>query len=79
MIDVGGPSMLRAAAKNFAHVAAVSRPEQYEPVLARAARARRALARDAPRARARRRSRRRAAYEAAIARWFGETSASPSS
>src|SRR5712691_11414069 len=33
MIDVGGPSMLRAAAKNFAHVAAVCRPEQYEPVL----------------------------------------------
>ena len=30
MIDVGGPSMLRAAAKNFAHVTAVSRPEQYE-------------------------------------------------
>src|SRR3984885_14021753 len=33
MIDVGGPSMLRAAAKNYAHVAAVSRPEEYEPVL----------------------------------------------
>src|SRR5947207_12392942 len=29
MIDVGGPSMLRGAAKNFAHVAAVSRPDQY--------------------------------------------------
>src|SRR4029079_18088555 len=34
MIDVGGPSMLRAAAKNFAHVAAVSRPDQYELGLA---------------------------------------------
>ena len=33
MIDVGGPSMLRAAAKNFAHVAAVSDPRQYEVVL----------------------------------------------
>ena len=33
MIDVGGPSMLRAAAKNFAHVAAVSSPEQYSVVL----------------------------------------------
>ena len=41
MIDVGGPSMLRAAAKNFAHVAAVSRPEQYERRAARAARGRR--------------------------------------
>ena len=29
MIDVGGPSMLRAAAKNFAHVAPVCRPERY--------------------------------------------------
>ena len=38
MIDVGGPSMLRAAAKNFAHVAAVCRPEQYEPVLESCAR-----------------------------------------
>src|SRR4029078_13581709 len=28
MIYVGGPSMLRAAAKNFAHVAAVSDPRQ---------------------------------------------------
>src|SRR3989442_14196899 len=34
MIDVGGPSMLRAAAKNFAHVTVVSSPEQYEDVLA---------------------------------------------
>src|ERR671939_2004451 len=33
MIDVGGPSMLRAAAKNFAHVVAVCRPEQYVPLL----------------------------------------------
>ena len=34
MIDVGGPSMLRGAAKNFAHVAPVCRPERYESVLA---------------------------------------------
>ena len=33
MIDVGGPSMLRGAAKNFTHVAAVCRPAQYEPIL----------------------------------------------
>ncbi len=33
MIDVGGPAMLRAAAKNFAHVAAVSSPGQYPLVL----------------------------------------------
>ena len=33
MIDVGGPSMLRAAAKNFAHVTVVSDSAQYEIVL----------------------------------------------
>ena len=34
LIDVGGPSMLRAAAKNHAHVTPVCRPEDYEDVLA---------------------------------------------
>lgn len=33
-IDIGGPTLLRAAAKNYAHVAAVSSPEQYPAVLA---------------------------------------------
>jgi len=33
-IDIGGPSMLRAAAKNFKNVAAVSSPAQYKPILA---------------------------------------------
>jgi phosphoribosylaminoimidazolecarboxamide formyltransferase/IMP cyclohydrolase len=33
MIDVGGPSMLRGAAKNFARVAPVCRPDQYGFVL----------------------------------------------
>jgi phosphoribosylaminoimidazolecarboxamide formyltransferase / IMP cyclohydrolase len=69
MIDVGGPSMLRAAAKNFPHVAAVSSPSQYGIVLAElreagavTAETRRALARDAFQA--------SASYEAAIAAWF---------
>ncbi len=69
MIDVGGPSMLRAAAKNFAHVAAVSSPRQYGIVLEelRASGAvtpatRRELARAAFEA--------SAAYESAIASWF---------
>ena len=34
MIDVGGPSMLRGAAKNFAHVTPVCRPERLRAVLA---------------------------------------------
>ncbi len=32
-IDIGGPSMLRSAAKNFPYVAALSNPEQYPQVL----------------------------------------------
>ena len=52
MIDVGGPAMLRAAAKNFAHVASVSRPDRYGFVLDEL-RARQSSRADAPRARRR--------------------------
>jgi phosphoribosylaminoimidazolecarboxamide formyltransferase/IMP cyclohydrolase len=76
MIDVGGPSMLRAAAKNFAHVAVLCKPEQYEPVLDELRRhgdvslpLRRSLANEAFAT--------TASYDAAIARWFGETEAFP--
>ncbi|MGH9304850.1 MAG: bifunctional phosphoribosylaminoimidazolecarboxamide formyltransferase/IMP cyclohydrolase, partial [Acidimicrobiales bacterium] len=34
MIDIGGPAMVRAAAKNHARVAVVVDPAEYEPVLA---------------------------------------------
>ena len=73
MIDVGGPSMLRAAAKNHASVTALCRPQDYEDVL-RELRAgngettpetRRRLAGIAFAT--------TAAYEAAIAHWFGES------
>jgi len=33
-IDIGGPTMIRAAAKNYQDVAVVTSPEDYEPVLA---------------------------------------------
>ncbi|MGI6097869.1 MAG: bifunctional phosphoribosylaminoimidazolecarboxamide formyltransferase/IMP cyclohydrolase [Dethiobacteria bacterium] len=33
-IDIGGPAMLRAAAKNYAHVAVVVNPEHYASVIA---------------------------------------------
>jgi phosphoribosylaminoimidazolecarboxamide formyltransferase / IMP cyclohydrolase len=76
MIDIGGPSMLRAAAKNFAHVAPICRPLQYGPVLAElrsrgdlSAETRRRLAADAFAA--------TAAYEAAIASWFGDRESFP--
>ena len=68
-IDVGGPALLRAAAKNYAHVTVVSRPEDYEGVLAElrlrgrvSPETRRRLAAAAFAA--------SAAYDAAIARWF---------
>ncbi|MGH9044076.1 MAG: bifunctional phosphoribosylaminoimidazolecarboxamide formyltransferase/IMP cyclohydrolase [Acidimicrobiales bacterium] len=34
MIDIGGPTMVRAAAKNFAHVGVVVSPADYPPILA---------------------------------------------
>ncbi|MDH3189407.1 MAG: bifunctional phosphoribosylaminoimidazolecarboxamide formyltransferase/IMP cyclohydrolase [Acidimicrobiia bacterium] len=33
MIDIGGPAMVRAAAKNHAHVAVATRPDQYQAIL----------------------------------------------
>ena len=76
MIDVGGPSMLRGAAKNFAHCAPISQPDQYERVLAElrggdglSLATRRALAAEAFAT--------TAAYETAIARWFGDVEAFP--
>ncbi len=33
-IDIGGPTMIRAAAKNFQDVAVIVSPHQYEPILA---------------------------------------------
>ncbi len=33
MIDIGGPAMVRAAAKNHKFVTVVTDPSQYEPVL----------------------------------------------
>ena len=76
MIDVGGPSMLRGAAKNFAHCAPVCRPEQYDALVQElrdsgglSLETRRALAADAFAT--------TAAYEAAIARWFGDVEAFP--
>jgi len=69
VIDIGGPAMLRAAAKNFSHVAPVCRGRQYERVLEELRRdgslsleTRRQLAAEAFSV--------TAAYEASIAAWF---------
>jgi phosphoribosylaminoimidazolecarboxamide formyltransferase / IMP cyclohydrolase len=76
MIDIGGPSMLRGAAKNFEHCAPVCRPERYLSLLeelhesGQLSRAtRRALAAEAFAT--------TAAYETAIARWFADVEAFP--
>ncbi len=78
LIDVGGPSMLRAAAKNFTHVAAVSSPAQFDAVLGElrehgevTAETRRRLAAEAFAA--------TAAYDAEIAGWFAGAGSRPDS
>jgi phosphoribosylaminoimidazolecarboxamide formyltransferase/IMP cyclohydrolase len=71
MIDVGGPSMLRGAAKNFAHVAPVCRPERYGFVLDEL-RTNGGLSLETRRELAAEAFATTAAYEAAIATWFSE-------
>ncbi|MFM8804746.1 MAG: bifunctional phosphoribosylaminoimidazolecarboxamide formyltransferase/IMP cyclohydrolase, partial [Planctomycetia bacterium] len=68
LIDVGGPSLVRAAAKNHAFTAVVTGPEQYDDVLAAVARGRTTLA-DRRRLAARA-IERTAAYDTAIAGWM---------
>ncbi|HEY5664199.1 MAG TPA: bifunctional phosphoribosylaminoimidazolecarboxamide formyltransferase/IMP cyclohydrolase [Ilumatobacter sp.] len=76
LIDIGGPAMVRAAAKNHAHVTIVVDPADYPVVLAEigehgavTAPTRRRLARDA--------FAHTAAYDAAIVGWFDATDADP--
>jgi phosphoribosylaminoimidazolecarboxamide formyltransferase/IMP cyclohydrolase len=76
MIDVGGPSMLRGAAKNFAHVAPVCRPERYGFVLDEL-RANGTLSLETRRELAAEAFATSAAYEVAIATWFSERETFP--
>jgi phosphoribosylaminoimidazolecarboxamide formyltransferase / IMP cyclohydrolase len=76
MIDIGGPAMLRAAAKNFLHVAPVCSIARYGPVLdelrldgALSLETRRELAAEA--------FAHTAAYEASIAGWFADRETFP--
>jgi phosphoribosylaminoimidazolecarboxamide formyltransferase/IMP cyclohydrolase len=72
LIDIGGPAMVRAAAKNHAHVGVVVDPADYEPVLDEL-RADGTLG-DAARLRlARTAFAHTAAYDAAIVTWLDET------
>ena len=76
MIDIGGPALLRAAAKNFAYVASISRPERYAEILEElrstgtiSSETRRRLATETFVV--------TAAYESAIAAWFADREAFP--
>ncbi|MDQ2661163.1 MAG: bifunctional phosphoribosylaminoimidazolecarboxamide formyltransferase/IMP cyclohydrolase [Actinomycetota bacterium] len=68
-IDIGGPAMVRAAAKNHANVAIVVSPDRYDEVIAALAAGgttiaqRKALAREA--------FRHTASYDIAVASWLG--------
>jgi len=74
-IDIGGPSMIRGAAKNHAHVAVITDPGQYGPVLEELRRGDGALS-DATRFRlAFEAFRRTAQYDAAIAAYLREPGA----
>jgi phosphoribosylaminoimidazolecarboxamide formyltransferase/IMP cyclohydrolase len=76
MIDIGGPALLRAAAKNFRHVAPVPRPELYDLVLGEL-REHGELSLETRRLLAGRTFAATAEYEASIATWFGEGDAFP--
>jgi phosphoribosylaminoimidazolecarboxamide formyltransferase/IMP cyclohydrolase len=69
LIDVGGPTMLRAAAKNWAHVGVVVDPADYAAVLD-ALQADGVLGEDLRRRLARSAFAHTAAYDASIATWF---------
>jgi phosphoribosylaminoimidazolecarboxamide formyltransferase / IMP cyclohydrolase len=71
LIDVGGPAMLRAAAKNFAHVAAVCDPVDYDAVVVEV-RERGGLSDETRRRLASKVFAHTSSYDAAIAGWLAE-------
>ncbi len=71
-IDIGGPSMLRSAAKNFESVAVVTRPETYDAVLDEMRANGGATLRDTRAKLALDVFRTTSAYDGAIAAWMGE-------
>jgi phosphoribosylaminoimidazolecarboxamide formyltransferase / IMP cyclohydrolase len=73
-IDVGGPTMIRASAKNHAFVAVVVRPEAYDAVLEELRAGDGLLSMDTREALAADAFAYTARYDTAIARWFAERS-----
>ncbi len=78
LIDVGGPTMVRAAAKNHAHVGVVVDPSDYVPVVDEL-RSSGVLSDETRRRLARAAFAHTAAYDAAIVEWFDGDEALPSS
>ncbi|HHT9141319.1 MAG: bifunctional phosphoribosylaminoimidazolecarboxamide formyltransferase/IMP cyclohydrolase [Planctomycetes bacterium] len=77
-IDVGGPGMIRAAAKNYKHVAVVVEPGQYEEVLRRLEEGRGELSEEFCFGLAREAFRRTSQYDRAIADFFTARGGLPS-
>nr|WP_238537603.1 bifunctional phosphoribosylaminoimidazolecarboxamide formyltransferase/IMP cyclohydrolase [Zavarzinella formosa] len=73
-IDIGGPSMLRSAAKNFAAVAVLTSPSQYAEVIEELQKSGGTLTLETRRRLAKEVFERTSAYDAAIANYFGKTS-----
>ncbi len=69
-IDIGGPSMIRSAAKNHAFVGVVTDPADYEPVLRELREEGGCLSEETRRRLARKAFARTAAYDRAIAGWL---------
>ncbi len=71
-IDIGGPAMIRAAAKNHAYVGVVVDPKDYENIKAEMTEAGGALSDDFRRRLAAKAYARTGSYDAAISTWFAE-------
>ena len=71
LIDIGGPTLVRAAAKNYAHVTILTDPADYDDVLAELREAG-ATTLDTRRRLARKAFGHTAAYDSSIVRWFDE-------
>lgn len=70
-IDIGGPALIRAAAKNHAHVVVLVEPDQYAPLLEALDAGRGIVPASLAREFATRAYARTSAYDAAIARYLG--------
>jgi phosphoribosylaminoimidazolecarboxamide formyltransferase/IMP cyclohydrolase len=72
-IDIGGPAMIRAAAKNHADVTVVVEPDDYEKLLGELAQHNGMTTLELRSSLAAKAYARTAAYDAAISNWFAET------